>query len=112
MALPSAMDMRGQAGVRLWRRARPEHNGNESEPGDIPHRERTVQRNGTTYTLHLPASQRQAQPQCLRAAPTIAQALVIRGGLTPTGTHRLLKRLEALALDLRRDGLRVVPPAC
>jgi hypothetical protein len=61
--------------------------------GDIPQITCTVQRNGTTYPRHLPASlRRQAQPQCLRTAPTIAQALVIQRP-TPVAAQRLLSRL-------------------
>ena len=66
---------------------------------DIPQITCTVQRNGTTYPRHLPASpRRQAQPQCLRTAPTIAQALVIQRP-TPVAAQRLLSRLQALALN-------------
>jgi hypothetical protein len=67
--------------------------------GDIPQKTCTVQCNGTTYTRLLPASaRRQAQPQCLRTAPTIAQALVIQRP-TPVAAQRLLSRLQALALN-------------
>jgi len=47
--------------------------------GDIPHLARTVQRNGTTYTLHLHISLRQAPPHPSRAALIIAEVLVIQG---------------------------------
>jgi hypothetical protein len=76
--------------VAKWRRAL---------SGDIPQITCTVQRNGTTYPRHLPASpRRQAQPQFLRTAPTIAQALVIQRP-TPVAAQRLLSRLQALALN-------------
>jgi hypothetical protein len=47
--------------------------------GDIPHITCTVQRNGTTYTLHLPTLQHQTQPQPSRMALTIEEVLVIQG---------------------------------
>src|SRR5262245_45722698 len=44
--------------------------------GDIPQMERTVQRNGTAYTLHLPAAQHQDQPHPTRTALTLVEVLV------------------------------------
>jgi hypothetical protein len=85
----SALGHRSQEGAK-WRKA---------PSRDIPQKTCTVQRNGTTYPRHLPASpRRQAQPQFLRTAPTIAQALVIQRP-TPVAAQRLLSRLQALALN-------------
>jgi hypothetical protein len=76
--------------------------------GDIPQKTCTVPRNGTTYPRLLPASpRRQAQPQCLRTAPTIAQALVSQR-LTPAAAQRLLKRLQALPQAQRQAAERVL----
>ena len=88
--------------MRLGRRAREEPKSDERHLGDVPHLERAVQRYGIADTLHLPQAQRQAQPQFLRTALIIAQALVIRG-LTPTATQRLLTRLVVLAPRERQE---------
>src|SRR5262245_45044336 len=67
--------------------------------GDIRQKMCIVPRNGTMSPRLLPASpRRQAQPQCLRTAPTIAQALVIQRP-TPVAAQRLLSRLQALTLN-------------
>jgi hypothetical protein len=75
--------------------------------GECPQMERTVQRNGTTYTLHLPVSQHQAQPQPSRMALTIAEVLVVQG-LAPSAAQWLLTRLQALPPGKRRQVERMV----
>jgi hypothetical protein len=61
--------------------------------GDIPQMERTVQRNGMTYTLHLPRVQQPPQTQPSHTALMLAEALVIQG-LAPAAAQRLLTRLQ------------------
>jgi hypothetical protein len=75
--------------------------------GDIPQMERTVQRNGTTYTLHLPRVQQPVQPQPSRMALTIAEGLVSLG-LALSAAQRLLTRLQAMSPGKRRQAERLL----
>ena len=75
--------------------------------GDIPQITCTVQRNGTTYTLHLPASPRQAQPQAPHPALRIVERLVILG-LSQEAALRLRDRLAALSPAQRRQAERLL----
>jgi hypothetical protein len=69
--------------------------------GDIPQTERTVQRNGTTYTLHLPAAPHQDQLHPSQTALTLAEVLVTQG-LSPEAARRLLARLQPMPRGKQR----------
>jgi len=75
--------------------------------GDIPQIMRTVQRNGTMYTLHLPLAQQPVQPQPSRMSLMLCEALVSQG-LTPVAAQGLLTRLQAIPPGKRRQVERMV----